>query len=691
MYIKEVTLDNFRIYKGHQNIIFDSSDEKNIFVICGNNGFGKTTFLISLVWCLYGKTMKDVDGIYQRQILDSGGYQKFLSACLNRLARSEGQQGFEVSIKFGEINIPTVPCNEVIVTRSYNDELGKEKLTILIDGQENELTNEVGPEVFIQDFILPKEIAKFFFFDAEKIVSLAELKSIEEKRRLSQAYAEVLGIKKYEDLKTNLLNLRVRFRKEVAGEAEREKLDQLEKEIELLESKIELNSQRIDDLIEEKALKKKRSDDLQEKLIREGNSITLAELKMLKREKERVENEIENLKKRFQSLIDLAPFAIAGKTFKAIEEQVKREALQAQKGLSKAEVEDKTQSLIKELAESPFGNGSNEVYQQHLAHLETLLQKHFTQEARVKKEKVLHDFSDEERYAFLAIMHNLRTSYKDTLKEVAKSLKNNRLRQRELYREIADAEAKEGDPVIQEYRERKQALDFEVLAMEEEIINLSQQIGMDQTQLNSKLKVRNEFSRKVKLAEAQIEKDALAKRLIGELNDFIKKLKNEKKASLELRIKQSLNALMHKTDFVDRVEVVVSDELIDIHLYNRRKEEISKDTLSKGEQQLYATAIMKGLVEESNIQFPVFIDSPLQKFDGMHARNVITEFYPNISKQVVIFPLVNKEMSESEYDLLLNRINGAYLIDHKKEDISEFKRVQPSKLFQVYQEKYKHV
>ena len=41
---------------------------------------------------------------------------------------------------------------------------------VLIDGKVNELTKTIGQEIFINDFILPKEIAKFFFFDAEKFL-----------------------------------------------------------------------------------------------------------------------------------------------------------------------------------------------------------------------------------------------------------------------------------------------------------------------------------------------------------------------------------------------------------------------------------------------------------------------------------------------------------------------------------------
>ena len=92
----------------------------------------------------------------------------------------------------------------------------------------------------------------------------------------------------------------------------------------------------------------------------------------------------------------------------------------------------------------------------------------------------------------------------------------------------------------------------------------------------------------------------------------------------------------------------MQDDIIEIELLDKVGESISKEKLSKGEQQLYATAILNALVEESGIEFPVFIDSPLQKFDSIHSHNIITKFYPNVSKQVVIFPLLGKELSEND-------------------------------------------
>jgi DNA sulfur modification protein DndD len=119
---------------------------------------------------------------------------------------------------------------------------------------------------------------------------------------------------------------------------------------------------------------------------------------------------------------------------------------------------------------------------------------------------------------------------------------------------------------------------------------------------------------------------------------------------------------MHKEDFIGRVEVVIDGEDMDINLYAVDGKVINKDALSKGEQQLYATSILKALVDESGIQFPVFIDSPLQKFDKSHATKIITEFYPQISKQVVLFPLLYKELTAEEYDVMKPLVKATYLI-----------------------------
>ena len=77
MIIKSIELNNFRIYKGYHKIDLSINDKENIVIISGKNGFGKTTFLMSLVWCLYGRQMCDLDEIYRREIENNGNYKKY--------------------------------------------------------------------------------------------------------------------------------------------------------------------------------------------------------------------------------------------------------------------------------------------------------------------------------------------------------------------------------------------------------------------------------------------------------------------------------------------------------------------------------------------------------------------------------------------------------------------------------------
>ena len=47
MTIREIELDNFRIYKGKNRIELFPDGNKNLIIVSGNNGFGKTTFPVS--------------------------------------------------------------------------------------------------------------------------------------------------------------------------------------------------------------------------------------------------------------------------------------------------------------------------------------------------------------------------------------------------------------------------------------------------------------------------------------------------------------------------------------------------------------------------------------------------------------------------------------------------------------------
>ena len=103
---------------------------------------------------------------------------------------------------------------------------------------------------------------------------------------------------------------------------------------------------------------------------------------------------------------------------------------------------------------------------------------------------------------------------------------------------------------------------------------------------------------------------------------------------------------------------------------------------------MYATALLHGLVAESEIEFPVFIDSPMQKFDEEHAENIVKHFYPTISDQVILFPLINKELTQKEFKLLEPKIAKAFLINNIDPDKSTFLETSPQEFFATYNNLY---
>ena len=55
MILERLVLDNFRQFKGRQEIVFSDLKERNVTIVHAENGFGKTTVLKSLLWALYGR------------------------------------------------------------------------------------------------------------------------------------------------------------------------------------------------------------------------------------------------------------------------------------------------------------------------------------------------------------------------------------------------------------------------------------------------------------------------------------------------------------------------------------------------------------------------------------------------------------------------------------------------------------
>lgn len=167
MKLEWIQLDNFRQYFGKQRLVFSKDEQRNVTVIHGINGAGKTSLFMALNWCLYGRSVDEVI------VVDNVG-ELVSKECLARTAIG-GRAYAAVELSFlheGERYslrraVYTVKQAEGIATAN-----GPEDFVMMrtrADGQAITVKNPLGT----LNAILPANVREYFLFDGEKIDNFA--------------------------------------------------------------------------------------------------------------------------------------------------------------------------------------------------------------------------------------------------------------------------------------------------------------------------------------------------------------------------------------------------------------------------------------------------------------------------------------------------------------------------------------
>ena len=95
MKFSNIEIKNFRQYYNAVNINLKTNADQNIVLIGGRNGYGKTNFLISIVWCLYGRQIEKIDDNFKQEIKKEKNYDSFMIQSLNWTAKKENRKLFQ--------------------------------------------------------------------------------------------------------------------------------------------------------------------------------------------------------------------------------------------------------------------------------------------------------------------------------------------------------------------------------------------------------------------------------------------------------------------------------------------------------------------------------------------------------------------------------------------------------------------
>jgi len=184
MLIKSITVENFLPFKQKHTVVFSTDPERNVTLIMGDNGAGKTSLAQAFEWCLYGHAPKDsiqVINAYVRDHLSPGSFSyAFVEINLEkdgvdysvsrRQKYSRGQNGGRVKAEAHEFNI------------TYREN-GETKAIALAD--QRSTINK----------LLSSELSHYFFFDGEHVKSMRNEIEAGKSSDFAEAVKSILGLK----------------------------------------------------------------------------------------------------------------------------------------------------------------------------------------------------------------------------------------------------------------------------------------------------------------------------------------------------------------------------------------------------------------------------------------------------------------------------------------------------------------
>ena len=180
MHFRLIELFNFGIYKGlHRIELMNQTGERNITLIGGMNGRGKTTILDAVFLCLYGRKAAGYV---------SGRRAAYSDILRSRISKSADERRASVRITMEADDGSGTVISAVRGWRESGEGI-TEELTVEKNGTADPYLAESWD--YYAEELIPFGIARFFFFDSEKISRIADDESFE---RLKEPLKAVMGV-----------------------------------------------------------------------------------------------------------------------------------------------------------------------------------------------------------------------------------------------------------------------------------------------------------------------------------------------------------------------------------------------------------------------------------------------------------------------------------------------------------------
>ncbi|MDX9813394.1 MAG: DNA sulfur modification protein DndD [Sulfurimonadaceae bacterium] len=658
MKIKSIEISNMFSYYGRNKIDFDLSDDsKNINIIYGRNGNGKTSFInsIKLLFLgtqnpLYSKQLrKSVSENGTIALLDYVVGNKNWYGILNKKAKSEAENSFFISIDFFENNKIFTTKREWSVKNGDYDE----KCTIF--GQEDNFElSGIEAEKFLHKRI-PPDFVDFFFFDGEQIQQIAEANRTDRKEKIVKLL-NISGIefiskilRKYKDDLQNQSYENKSYQQKIIES--KNNIEDLQRKIELIETKLTQYNNEIDEIEEEKIKYENRKKDI----YINGNQKKASELDTKKSE---LEKRLFDLKNNSLSNILSTSFL----TFKSsLINKIKEELASEIKKTKELDNIDFANTLINTLPKQLFEDAPKiDIPEDKKEQLKNKLEK-------------------------LLALYKVDDKILDNQKNYLESLSHSQLVniQSSLSRLLDKSKQHKNLIEIKEINTELKAIEFELKIInddpeeQKELSRLEQLINKSNTEIEEKRRLMHDQEKDIgehKLKIKSLETDIfrldskakknfhldpqikLSEKIINILKDYKENLEKNVKQEVENYLNENYRQLIDSNNLIRSIKI---EDDFNINCFDENKELIGMSSISAGMKQMVAISLLWALKETTNRTIPVIIDTPLGRIDYKNQINILKNYYPNASSQVIILP-TDSEIDNEKFKHIEKNVAAIY-------------------------------
>lgn len=642
MIIKKLVLHNFRVFRGTHVIDLEPKkrlinekkgvySERPIVLFGGLNGSGKTSILTAIRLALYGRLAFD-------HVLQNQEYIDQITALIHN-GTGEANRPIEASIELTFTYNKDGQESEFTIIRSWKRE-HKDRLKLI---QNDEVLDELNYDQcqgFLNELI-PHGIADLFFFDGEKIAALAEDSS---GKVLQTAVRRLLGLDVVSKLKDDLsIYLKRQDAKEL-GATHQEKLHTLEEQkskslaqAEKFRYEADLVKARIEILNSDIAK-------YENQLAAEGGAFALTKgqeqerVNTLVKEREVLEKQIRH---EFEGTL---PFALAKNTLSSLISQLKNEAEIKQTKYFTQELNLFLDKLKQDMAFRSKETAviATEAIEDQLADYlnskpkgEVILDISERETGMIQQAIEVDSIRSWERFEQARIrLAEVEYALEQASSNIQRAPDDEQLMA--IFNRIRELDAKRQSEVIHYKQLLNDAKNATV-----EALNLARLI---QKQYDKARSLYGENNAVLYASES-----------INLLDEYSKVLTLARVKKLENTFAAAYQKLARKEDL--QISARINPDNFDVELIDENGIAINRKSLSAGEKQIYAIAILDALAKTSGRQLPVIIDTPLGRLDSHHRDKLIEHYFPFASHQVVLLS------TDTEVD-------EKYFATHLQDDIS---------------------